>query len=254
MNVPAAPPLKPRRSIPVFLIVGALLLAGGVLLQALTLRNLERGDAVSARAVDHLAPLFPAQIPGWECRNEKLGPTEFTQEAARDVLNYDDFLYRSYTRPGRFFTLYIAYWRPGRMPVERVAGHTPDICWLGTGWRREDGRAAEVLRGGGINLRPAQWRKMRFPGDNRVQYVAFWHLVGGRLYVASEYLNSIPSPLAYWREAIYYAFGGRREQYAVRLTASVPFSELEADPGYQEILHALAGLGLAEPGSATPAN
>ena len=109
---------------------------------------------------------------------------------------------------------------------------------------------AEVLRAGPITLRPAQWRKMYLLGEERVQYVAFWHLVGGRLYVQGEYLNSIPSPLAYWREAMYYAFGGRREQYFVRLAASVPFSELEADPGYEEILRALARLGLAESGSA----
>jgi hypothetical protein len=250
MNVPAASPLKPRRSVPVLLIGGALLLAGGLFLQVLTLRNVHWGDTVSARAVNHLAPRFPERIAGWECRNEKLGPTEFTQEAARDTLNFDDYVFRSYTRPGQSFTLYVAYWRPGRMPVQRVAEHTPDICWTGAGWKQEASKVGAMLRAGGVTLRPAQWRKMSFPGDSRVQYVAFWHLVGGHLYVQSVYLNSIPSPLAYWREAMYYAFGGRREQYFVRLAASVPFSELEADPGYEEILRALARLGLAESGSA----
>jgi EpsI family protein len=252
MNVHAVSPLKPRRSVPVLLTGGALLLAGGVLLQALTFRNLDRGDTVSARAVNHLAPLFPERIPGWECRNEKLGPTEFTQEAAKDILNFDDYLFRSYTRPGQSFTLYIAYWRPGRMPVQRVAGHNPDICWTGAGWKREESKAGAMLRAGGITLRPAQWRKMQFPGQP-VQYVAFWHLVGGHLYDQNYYLNSIPSPLAYWREAMHYALGGQREQYLVRLTASVPFSELETDPGYREIFQALAGLGLAESGRSSPA-
>jgi hypothetical protein len=250
MNVHAASPLKPRRSVPVLLIGGALLLAGGLFLQVLTFRNVHSGDTVSARAIHHLAPRFPAQIPGWECRNEKLGPTEFTQEEAQNTLNFDDYIFRSYARPGQSFTLYVAYWRPGRMPVQRVAEHTPDICWTGAGWKQEESKRAEVLRAGPITLRRAQWRKMSFPGDHRVQYVAFWHLVGGHLHVQSLYLNSIPSPLAYWREAMYYAFGGRREQYCVRLAASVPFSELEADPGYQEILRALARLGLAEPRSA----
>jgi hypothetical protein len=248
-NVHAASSLKPRRSVPVLLTGGALLLAGGLFLQVLTLRNVRWGDTVSSRATDHLAPRLPEQIPGWECRNEKLGPTEFTAETAKKKLNLDDFLFRSYTRPGRFFTLYIAYWRPGRMPVQRVAAHSPDVCWTGAGWKLQESRTGEVLRAGGVMLRPAQWRKMQFPGQP-VQYVAFWHLVDDRLYVQSEYLNSIPSPLAYWREAMYHAFGGRREQYFVRLAASVPFSELETDPGYQKILRALAGLGLAEPRSA----
>jgi hypothetical protein len=254
MNVPAAPTQTSRRSFPVLLTGGGLLLAIGLALQALTFCNVHSGDMVSGRATAHLASRFPTQIPGWECRNEKLGPTEFTQEAAKDTLNFDDYIFRSYARPGQSFTLYAAYWRPGRMPVQRVEEHTPDTCWVDAGWRREKAKAAEVLRAGGVTLRPAQWRKMSFPGNNRVQYVAFWHLVDDRLYIQGEYLNSIPSPLAYWREAMYRAIGGQREQYFVRLTASVPFSAFEADPGYQEILRALARLGLAEPGSATPTN
>lgn len=44
---------------------------------------------------------------------------------------------------------------------------------------------------------------------------------------------------------MHYAIKGSAEQYFIRLTSDRPFGEIEADPGFQEVLAALARLGLA---------
>lgn len=44
---------------------------------------------------------------------------------------------------------------------------------------------------------------------------------------------------------MHYAIKGSAEQYFIRLTSDRPLAEIESDPGFQEVLGALAGLGLA---------
>ncbi|MBW7896402.1 MAG: hypothetical protein H3C27_14940 [Opitutaceae bacterium] len=51
--------------------------------------------------------------------------------------------------------------------------------------------------------------------------------------------------MKWWRDTLHYAIEGSAEQYFIRLTSDRPFAEIESDPGFREVLGALAGLGLA---------
>ena len=215
-------------------------------LQFVRLRNVKDGDTQSAVRRIQLAATLPKVVMGWEAADEPLGPTEFLQTAVEKNLNYDDMVNWVYRRGVRSFGLYVAYWSPGRMPVQKVASHTPDRCWSENGWICEAMRIEAGLSAGDQRLLPARWRLFRPPVEGGAkQYVLYWHLVGGDLYDYGDRFNQRPDPLQWWRDTVHYAMKGSSEQYFIRIMSPQPLEELQADPGFQEVLRALATLGLA---------
>jgi hypothetical protein len=192
----------------------------------------------------HLAATIPVRVPGgWFVRDVPLGATEFMEEVVERTLRTDDILNREYRRGPVTFGVYVAYWGPGKMPTQLVASHTPDRCWTENGWACQEMRFKERLALDGRALQPAEWRRFHDPqGDDT--YVLFWQLIEGRAYDFGERFNKIPSPVAWWKNAVQQAVFGSREQYFIRLTASVPFDELWDDPGFAAIVRSLEQLGL----------
>lgn len=224
----------------------ACLLLAGLGLQMLRVRNIKDGEREAEARPIGLAGRFPLHAAGWSGIDEPLGPTEFVQSAVEKNLNYDDVVNRIYRQPGRTFGLYVAYWSPGRMPVQKVASHTPDRCWSENGWKCEELRSGERVPTGAGELIPAYWRRFATPGTTSARtYVLYWHLVGGEPYDYGDGLNRRPNPVRWWRETLHYAIKGSAEQYFIRLTSDRPFEEIRNDPGFQEVLAALAKLGLA---------
>ncbi|MEN9637475.1 MAG: hypothetical protein RL077_5879 [Verrucomicrobiota bacterium] len=217
-------------------------------LQFVRLPHLEAGDTQTATKQVNLAGRLPKAIAGWESTDEPLGPTEFLRTAVEKTLNYDDMVNRVYRQGERSVGLYVAYWSPGRMPVQKVASHTPDRCWSENGWTCEAMRIDDQLKAGDRRLLPARWRLFRPPvAGGPKQYVIYWHLVGGELYDYGDRFNQRPDPLKWWRDTVHYALKGSSEQYFIRIMSSQPLEEFQADPGFQEVLGALAKLGLGVP-------
>jgi hypothetical protein len=102
------------------------------------------------------------------------------------------------------------------------------------------------LNVGDQHLLPARWRLFRPPVEGGAeQYVLYWHLVGGDLYDYGDGFNQRPDPLQWWRDTVNYALQGSSEQYFIRIMSAQPLEELQGDAGFQEVLRALATLGLA---------
>ncbi|OIR14875.1 hypothetical protein GALL_39910 [mine drainage metagenome] len=244
--MPSISSIAKRSSLSIVVVAGgALVLCVGVVFLVRGHRSEPNmGADVSPRLVHWFDARLPRDIPGWTSRPESLGQTEASSSAAAQTLNFDDVFYRAYFQAGRTFTLYAAYWRPGRMPVMQVAAHTPDVCWVSAGWNREAVRDRETIACPGVRLLPGQWRRMKLEGLGTVRYVVYWHLVGGRLFIKNRYFGSIPSPWDYWRIALKSALRGPPDQYFVRLSSSVPYAQLRKDPGFQRVVEALARLGL----------
>ena len=194
----------------------------------------------------HLNNNMPRTLDGWRVRDVPIGPNEFLQEQVGKILNFDEVVYREYTRGAMTFGVYAAYWGPGRMPTRLVASHTPDRCWTENGWTCLEMRFKEARSVDGIALQPAEWRKFRSPAGDDTN-VLFWHLVDGRIYDFGSRFTAIPDPVRWWKDAIRQAFRGSREQYFIRVTSNVPFAEIWNDPGFAHVMHELADLGLAEP-------
>ena len=230
-------------------LVAAGVLVAGLVLQGLRIRNVKEGDTAAEAKPVGLAEKIPLRVDGWIAADEPLGPTEFMQTAVQKNLNYDDVVNRIYRKGSRSFGIYAAYWSAGRMPVQKVASHTPDRCWSENGWKCEQLRSGERVPLAGGELKPAYWRLFSTPGGSSArQYVLYWHLVGDELYDYGEGLNRRPNPARWWRETLHYAIKGSAHQYFIRLTSDRPFEEIQDDPGFQQVLSALAKLGLGEDG------
>lgn len=225
------------------LMVFVLLAAVG--LQAIRFRDVKEGDRSAGAAGVNLTARVPTELPGWKGRDEPLGATEAVLNAVERILNYDDVVNRVYERGAVRLGIYVAYWAPGRMPIQKVASHTPDRCWTENGWRCLDMRFAERVGTETVALDAAQWRVFEPPGAvGHREYVLYWHLVGGQLYDYGERFNAAPHPMQWWRDTVKYAFSGSDAQYFIRVTSNRDFRELEGDPGWKQLLESVAELGL----------
>jgi hypothetical protein len=227
------------------LILVLLLVAAAVGVQFFEIRDVKEGDRSLVTRSIGLAVAVPSALTGWMGQDEPLGATELLKSAVEKTLNYDDVVNRTYRRGDLIVGVYAAYWSAGRMPVQKVASHTPDRCWSENGWICDQLRSNEPVVSGGLVLRPANWRLFLTPGATRDrQYVLYWHLVGDELYDYGDGLNRRPNPIKWWRDTVHYAIKGSANQKFIRLTSNRPFEELRGDPGWEELLGALAKLGL----------
>lgn len=226
-------------------LIAVLVLLGALLLQVGGVRDVKRGDTTSTANPIGLAEKIPFAVSNWTMRDEPLGPTEFVQSEVEKNLNYDDMVNRLYTKGDVQFGVYVAFWSPGRMPVQKVASHTPDRCWSENGWKCLDDRFPEELESYNTPLLPAYWREFSPPAGTAKTYVLYWHLVGGDPYDYGTGFNRMIGPVAWWRETLHYAIKGSAEQYFIRLTSNRPFDGIWTDAGVQEIVQSLAKLGLA---------
>ena len=192
----------------------------------------------------HLTYVLPVNPPGWTGRNVALGTTEAEHGAVEKILQFDDVYFREFATAKGTVALYVAYWSPGRIPTQLVASHTPDRCWVESGWKNERAKHAYTLTYGNKSLRPGEWRTFLAPDGQRLN-VLFWHLVGTEIHDDGEGLTKVPPVWRWWRAAAWQIFQSPPEQYFIRLTSNRPFEELAGDPGWEELLGALAKLGLS---------
>jgi hypothetical protein len=189
----------------------------------------------------HLHNVLPQQISGWTGSAAPLGPTEAVEGKVEKILKFDDVYFREFTAGRGTLSLYVAYWKPGGIPVQLVASHTPDRCWTSAGWTCQEMRHAVTLLG----LKPGAWREFASPSGTKLN-VLFWHLIGHELYDFGDRFTQVPHPMKWWRDVARQIVKTPQEQYFIRLTSDRPFEEIQDDPGFQEILAALAKLGLGE--------
>ncbi|BET69350.1 hypothetical protein ASA1KI_42680 [Opitutales bacterium ASA1] len=209
-------------------------------------------EEIAAPKPAHLEDAIPLEAGEWRGEAVALGATEFVSGKVAQVLNYDDVFNARYRSGARELTVYVAYWGAGRMPVRLVASHTPDRCWTENGWSCVEMRFDERRSVAGRALQSADWRRFLDP-EGRSTHVLFWHLIEGEVYDYGERFNAIPHPLEWWKDAMRQLVSGSREQYFMRIGSNVPFEEIWDDPGVQEIVAALAKLGLsAEPSGDNP--
>jgi hypothetical protein len=149
---------------------------GALLLAAMGLQIFVGVNEAKTRKLE-LPQLLPRRIAEWESVDLPMAETEALVLNVEKTLQFDSFVYRDYKNGNKHFTLYVAFWSPGKIPAKAVASHTPDGCWVRAGWDCTaidlDWQWLEPL----VNMPPAQYREFR--KDNIKLHVIFWHLLGG---------------------------------------------------------------------------
>ncbi len=195
-----------------------------------------------------LADIVPDDLRGWT--SEDFEMAESPEAAARisDFLNFDDSLFRVFTRGRTQVGLYLAYWTPGKTSYRWAGAHTPDTCWVQAGWTRLDRKHQIPLEAGDTRLKAAEFGTYEKDGQERDVY--FWHLVGGETYGYDQQgMHNIWGALI---DVKRFGLNLRKEQFFIRLSTNRPLEDLKQMPDFERILASLAELGLSfepvEPG------
>lgn len=218
-------------------------LSGGLALVLLTGILFQWRSANVREAYPRSAPLtmiLPETAPGWTVMDEPVAETEEIKRAVAEMLNFDEAIVRTYRRGKDSLSVYVAYWRPGRIHPRLIAQHTPDICWPGAGWEVKGKGTSPILSGSGGQTPPGQIRIFSIKGH--LLHVVFWHLVGGD---ANRGID--PTGLSFFRYLRSDLQSGQREQYFIRLSSTVPYEQLQDEPLFIGVMHKLATLGLTKP-------
>lgn len=160
--------------------------------------------------------LLPSPPPGWTLKEKPIADSPEMQEAVGELLNFDDGVFVDYLGPGNErLSVYIAYWTPGRMSHRLVASHTPDVCWVGGGWRKAaEADTASLLP----NLPVGEARTFEIAGTT--EHVWYWHLVGDE---SKRYGTGHAPP---WHAAVTdmlrKGLNQRDEQFFIRISSSQP--------------------------------
>lgn len=229
----SAPP-SPRRFLP--LIVIGMLLLGAIGLVTFTALQPKPKPTLT----QPLAELLPKEIAGWTVKDQPIAETEEMKKAVGEILNYDDAISRTYAQGETAITVYVAYWKAGKMSPRLIAGHTPDVCWIGAGWKCTARDFAYPVTLPDHLVRPAQAGTYEISGN--VQHVLFWHLHRGRL-VSYDIAGTPPwwaSLADLWKEGL----NQRGEQFFIRISSNVPMAEALQTTAMRSTLAALGPIAL----------
>jgi hypothetical protein len=155
--------------------------------------------------------------------------------------------------------VYVAHWLPGEVSPAKIGAHTPDTCWVDSGWTREERKEAVTRQLAGQDLKPLEFGVFEKDG-NRLN-VVFWHLLGGEpvRYDLYGWDNGLKGRIERFhtlvQDFVNYGLDQRQEQLIVRISSNTPIDELWSDPGFVQILSQMSrAFGLyANPSPVSPA-
>ncbi len=180
-----------------------------------------------SKSLLHLLPVPDAQGMVVEL---PLGASKAEIENVEEILQFEECTYREISMGARKLSVFATTWKPGSVPPTQVAAHTPDQCWPAVGQTLIETRPGESFACAGLQLLPAESRVFA-DNEGRTTYVAFWHIVGKRLF------NPSPARFSGFREALRQLAEGDNRQYFVRIASRYPIAELLGD---REMAEALA--------------
>lgn len=156
------------------------------------------------------------EMPGWKVEYLPIADTPEVKAKVDELLNYDEGVFAVYTRGSDRVSIYIAYWAPGKMSHRLVAGHTPDVCWVNSGWRTEKAESrVQLVDDQGRPMPPCELREMIF-NENR-ENVFFWHLANGN---SISYGTQGAAPwYAFAADLFVRSLDQRPEQFFIRISS-----------------------------------
>lgn len=216
--------------------VGLAALVAGVLLAAWSRKAMEEV------VIPNLKVELESNLNQWSVLDIPVANSQEMVAYINEVLAFDDALYRVYRNGELEVAVWIAYWSPGKVDVKDVQLHFPENCWVYSGWEIQDWSQDYIfeLRDHRA-LVDGNYRNMVKGSMQRE--IVFWHKVGTDNLLFSIGSRNIKYKI---REMINFIFRMPHEQYYIRISSNIPFSELSGDPDYEKIISSIAKFGLWE--------
>jgi hypothetical protein len=195
-----------------------------------------------------LEKAVPPEMDGWTVRTQPIAETEIMLQQVRNVLRYDEAVYRVYRRGALEVTVYAAHWKPGTASYSQVGLHTHDTCWIYNGWSRNQREHATPLEVAGRPLIPTETGTFTKGGTSL--HVMFWHLVGGHPISYDEtgwddgWSGRVHRVAVAVADFARFGLCQRDDQCFVRVTSNLPLYEVLGDTDFQSLIGHLAPLGI----------
>lgn len=158
-----------------------------------------------------------------------------------DFLRLDDAIFRVYEKGNTFIGLYIAYWKPGTASYRWAGAHTPDTCWVQSGWTCDEREYSVPFSYESTDFVPAEYGI--YSKDGSAQSVYFWHLVGGESMSYKQHGGH--SILGALDDIKAHGLNLRKEQFFIRLSSNKDLETLKQTSGFDQILDSLIAIGLS---------
>lgn len=187
-----------------------------------------------------VSDLLPTEgeLSGWSVRSEPIAETVEMQKVVEDVLSYDDAEYRIYVRGNLRISVYLAYWRPGKMLVRAIAHHTPDVCWPKSGWICTEREARQDLPLG--NSIAANTEHRVFTLQGQTEHVVFWHVVGDEIIAYSA--SGRPPWHAALTDLLRWGTRQKKEQFFIRISSNRPLEEFWPTDVVNHVLRGISAI------------
>lgn len=173
-----------------------------------------------------VADLLPKldKLQDWKVSYLPIAETPEMQKRVLDILDYDDAVYAIYTKGNLRISLYLAYWKPGKVTPRSVARHTPDVCWTLAGWECTKRNEIDRLIVDGMEIRQSEYRE--FTINKQTEHVLFWHIVGEE--VVSYHTGWRPPWYATVTDFFRWGNQQKQEQFFLRISSNCPLSVLSS--------------------------
>lgn len=194
----------------------------GLLLFAISLIVYGELSVPAPRFHGNLAGLLPAPPDGWKMVERSIAETPEMEATVGRILNFDDGLFCDFRGNDSRFSLYLAYWSPGRMNYREVGSHTPDVCWVANGWVKQ--QAGQIDLSDFVGRKTLVGEARTFMVSDQVEYVWFWHIVGRG--VKSYGGAGVPPWYSAFLDIWDKGLRQREEQFFIRISSSKPLESL----------------------------
>ena len=183
-------------------------------------------------------------FPDWVFTERAIADTPEMRKAVAELLNFEQGVYREFEKAGVRISIYLTYWSPGRMSQRSVGGHTPDVCWVASGWRNLLEQAGTINYEAGGRLKIVMQNRI-FKLDDLTEYVAFAQIVSGRSVSYGD--GRGPAWYALVEDLVKHGFSQREEQFFIRISSNRPIAQiLSKGPAERSLSNLGAVLELAE--------
>lgn len=188
-----------------------------------------------------ISEIIPKEIKGWSSEDFDLAESSEASERISSFLNLDDSLFRVFKNGSATVGVYVAYWTPGKVSYRWAGAHTPDTCWVVSGWERLEREYSIPFKINSHQLKNAEFGV--YEKDGNLQNVYFWHLVGGAPFSYEQ--KEIPNIFGALIDIQKYGLNLRQEQFFIRLSSNRKIEELSLIPGFDKIIKGLGELNLS---------